>query len=96
MVAPNESLLDRLLTPLAECLTEDSAQRLLRFELDADTRARVDLLASKANEGQLSDAERAEYLDFVEAVDLIAILQAKARKILERRGPRSAAPRSAC
>ncbi len=79
--------MDSLLTPLAECFTPDSAERLLRFQVEPDTRARVEGLAHKANEGTLSDVERDEYLDFVEAMDLIALLQAKARKIVDRARP---------
>jgi hypothetical protein len=36
-------------------------------------------LADKANEGELSDAERAEYEGYVEANNLLAVLQAEAR-----------------
>ena len=43
---------------------------------------RLDGLALKANEGELSVEERAQYESYVEALDLIDILQVKARKIL--------------
>ena len=44
--------------------------------------ARITQLAAKANEGELSPEERAEYEDYVEAVDLIGILKAKAGALL--------------
>jgi hypothetical protein len=85
MIAPASSALERILAPLADCLTPESAEKVARFQVDADTRIRIDELAAKANEGAISDAERAEYLDFVEAMDLIGIFQDKARQILVRR-----------
>jgi hypothetical protein len=41
-------------------------------------------LPQKANEGTLTREEDAEYKDFVEAVDVISILQAKARRFLSK------------
>jgi hypothetical protein len=56
--------------------------RQLKVRADPALQARLDDLASKANEGELSEREREQYDAYVEAIDLIAILQAKARKIL--------------
>ena len=49
--------------------------------------ARIDKLARKCNEGELSDMERREYESYVHAIDFSAILQAKARILLSRRDP---------
>jgi len=88
MIAPASSALERILAALAECLTPESAERISRFQIDSETRARIDKLATNANEGTISDTERAEYLDYVEAMDLIGIFQTKARELLVRRtGP---------
>jgi hypothetical protein len=76
------SPLDRLLDPVAKCLTPDVARRLVALRADPETQARIDDLASKANEGTLSSVERVEYEGYVEAIDVVSILQAKARKIL--------------
>ena len=43
---------------------------------------RVDLLREKVNFGTASEVEIDEYKEFVEAVDVISILQAKARLVL--------------
>jgi hypothetical protein len=56
----------------------------LNVRADAEVEARVEVLRRKANEGTLTPEESAEYLDFVEAVDIISISQAKARKFLSR------------
>ncbi len=49
-----------------------------------DVQSHIDELAEKCNEGQLTNAEKAEYRDIVEAIDFISILQAKARARLAR------------
>jgi len=41
------------------------------------------MLAERANEGLLSDDERAEYEAFINAADFISILKLKARRNLE-------------
>ena len=48
----------------------------------ADVQARIDELADKCNEGQLTDAERDEYDDYLQAIHLIGILQRKAKRVL--------------
>jgi hypothetical protein len=78
------SILDRFLDPFTECLTPEVAQRVAELRPDAATQARIDELREKANEGKLSDAERAEYEEFVESIDLIGILKAKARTFLAK------------
>lgn len=65
--------------PIFALLTPEQLQRLAELQGDAKLEARVTELAEKANEGELSDAERAEYEAYIEANDLLAILQAEAR-----------------
>ena len=78
----NHTVLDRFLRPFTECLTPEVAQRIVNLQLDVQSQARLDELAAKANEGQLTDNERQEYEEFVEGIDLIGILKARARTIL--------------
>jgi hypothetical protein len=47
--------------------------------------ARIDDLREKANEGQLTDDERAEYGELVEGLDLFGIFKSKARAVLGQR-----------
>ena len=44
--------------------------------------ARIDYLADRANEGLLTDDEREEYSGYLHAIDVITVLQAKARSQL--------------
>jgi len=74
--------LDRLVGPLADCLTPDSARRLLGLKADLTLQARVDDLASKHALGLLTPEEQAEYGRYVSFGTFIAILKSKARQHL--------------
>lgn len=76
--------LDRLLDPLTETLTPELAAALVALRADAEVEARVDELRRKANAGTLTPDEDAEYREFVEAMDIVSIMQAKARRFLSR------------
>lgn len=76
------AVLDEMLDPVSRCFGLETARALAGFHVDAKTQSRVDELAEKSNEGQLTSDERAEYEAYVQASTLIGILQAKARRIL--------------
>ena len=80
----SSTVLDRVLDLFTDCLSPEVAERIVGIRADLQTQARVDALADKANEGQLSDAERIEYDKYRDAFHLITILQAKARTFLDR------------
>ncbi len=77
--------LERVISPVARCLTTESAQALLAAPSDPETQARLDELAGKASEGQLTPAETEEYDASILLGDLVAILQARARVVLAGR-----------
>jgi hypothetical protein len=74
--------LDRLVGSLSDCLTPESARRLLALKADPDLQARVDLLAGRSNQGLLTPEERAEYGNYVTFGTFVAILKSKARQLL--------------
>jgi hypothetical protein len=76
--------LDRLLEPFADCLTLEVAAKIADLRSDDATQARIDYLADRSNEGLLTDRERDEYVGYLQAIDVIAVLQAKARSQLRR------------
>jgi len=78
--------LDRVLDPLADCLNGEAARRLLALSIDPAIQARVEVLAERANEGELTPEERSEYLSYIEAADFLAIFKLKARRRLETNG----------
>jgi hypothetical protein len=76
--------LDRLLEPLAECFTAEVAAKVADLRADAAMQERIDYLAEQANEGRLTDSEHEEYTGYLHAIDVIAVLQAKARSLLRK------------
>jgi hypothetical protein len=79
-------IIDAVLDPFTECLSPDAARRILQFHPDEATQARVSELAAKAPAGQLDEDERAQYRDYIEAFDLVAILKSRARAVLAQNG----------
>jgi len=77
--------LDRFLEPMTEAFTPEMARKLAGLRAEPDLQARVDELADKANQGTLSAEEDSEYKSYVEAADIIGIIQAKARRFLANR-----------
>lgn len=75
-------MLDRILDPVSEALTPESARRLVALRADALAQRRMDELAEKCIEGLLTPDERTEYEAYVSAANLLAVLQAKARRLL--------------
>lgn len=73
--------LARLLDPLAACFSSEVAKKVASLEADKDVQARIDELAEKANEGALTEKEDAEYMAYIRAMDVVAVLQKKARQI---------------
>ncbi len=76
--------LDRLLEPLAGCLSPDVAAKVADLRADDVMQDRIDYLAERANEGLLTTDEREEYTGYLHAIDVITVLQAKARSQLRR------------
>lgn len=78
------AVLDRFLDPLTRCLTAPVAKAIVALRADPVIQARIDELAEKCTEGRLSDVEEQEYEAYVDAIDLVAILQDKAREALDK------------
>jgi hypothetical protein len=74
--------LSSYLQPLAEELTPQQAQKILAIEPTPTLVERVEKLADKANEGQLTPEERAEYEYYIDVDDVIGLLKVKARQVL--------------
>jgi hypothetical protein len=74
--------LDRILDPVGRCLSHEVARALVALRTDPDVQTRLDQLAESSTEGTLTDQDRAEYETLVRAIDFVAILQSKARRLL--------------
>ena len=81
-MATQEAILDEMLEPLVEALTPESARILSQIQAKPSIQARVDHLAAKCNEGELSEEERVEYEDYVRVGNLLALIKAKAKRVL--------------
>jgi hypothetical protein len=80
------AVLDEMLEPVSRCFGLETARALASLRVDERTQARVEELAEKCDEGQLTGDERNEYEAYVQASTLIGILQAKARRVLAEAG----------
>ena len=67
-------------------LTVEQTRRLAALQGDPTLEDRLAELARKSNEGELSPEERAEYEDYIEANNLLTVLQAEARYHLAQIG----------
>ena len=76
------SSLDQFLDPLTGCLSPEIARQIASWRPDDNLRARIEELGRKANEGSLTPEEDDEYRNHIDDGDLIALLQAKARRLL--------------
>ena len=73
------AVLDEILAPVAHAFSREVAQALVNLRAGEAAQARIADLAAKCNEGLLTPAEKADYESFVQAVDVISVLQGKAR-----------------
>ncbi len=71
-----------MLEPLVEALTPESALELSRIQAKPSVQARVDQLATKCNEGELSVEELSEYEEYVRIGNILALIKAKAKRVL--------------
>jgi hypothetical protein len=66
-------------------LTPEAARAILSLDFTPEDHHRVEELSRKAQEGLLSDEERADLEEYLRVNDALTILQSKARQLL--RGP---------
>jgi len=77
-------VLSQLLEPVGRMMPVEFAEELAAMRATPQVQDRVEELAEKCNEGKLTPDERAEYEAYVDAIDVISLLQAKARAVLAR------------
>lgn len=73
------AVLDEILEPVTNAFSRDVAQALVNIKAGETAQARMADLAGKCNDGLLTPEELAEYEAYVHAVDIVSVLQAKAR-----------------
>ena len=80
--APELKAFDRGVRDVVHLALSDTANAVLSFCPDPALQQRIDQLASKSTEGELSEEEQAEYEGYVRANNFIAVLQRQARQLL--------------
>jgi hypothetical protein len=83
-MATVEHFLDRYLDPVTDVLTPQVAQAILDLEPEAEVLCRVEELGEKSDAGALTEEECQEYRALADAGTLVALLKAKARRVLAR------------
>jgi hypothetical protein len=73
------SLADKILDLAAECFDAPTLNALAKLRLSPKLAARVDRLAGRANEGELTPREREEYQSYIQTSELLALIQLRAR-----------------
>jgi hypothetical protein len=77
------SLADQMLDLAAGCFDAPTLNALSRLRLNPKMEARVKRLAGKANEGELTPRERAEYQSYIKTSELLTLIQLRARLKLQ-------------
>lgn len=76
----DQTAFDRGTRSLFRLLTAEQLRQLQSLPPDAELQPRVEELASRCREGDLTLEERAEYEGYVRANNLLAVLQGMARR----------------
>ena len=80
------AILGRLLQA-RDSMSLDVAEHLLAMNFDADDTERMNVLAERAREGNLTAEETAELDSYLHVGSLLSILQSKARHLLKSEDP---------
>jgi 5-methylcytosine-specific restriction endonuclease McrA len=80
---PETIAFDRAVRPLLQLVLPDKSEAVLNYRPDPALQARIDALAEKSTQGDLTEDERREYEGYVRANKFIAILRRQTRRLLE-------------
>ncbi len=94
VITPNTeaAILGRLMQARDGGMSRDVAEYLLSIDFDADDTERMNALAERAREGNLTTEEAAELDSYLNVGSLLSILQSKARRLLKSERPGSSHP----
>lgn len=82
MATNSESMaFDRGVRPVMEIVLPERVNSIISFRADPELQARIEELARKSTEGELTEDERAEYLGYVRANKFVAILKRQAQHL---------------
>ena len=78
--ATSNNAFERGIAPLFRILTPEQAVQIANCHADEPLQQRIEELASKCNEGELSEEELGEYEGYVRANKFVAVFQTQARR----------------
>jgi len=78
--APDISAFERAVGPVLDLFIPEKAEAILGFRPNNELVQRIEELAKRSTEGQLTTAERTEYEAYVRANKFVATLQRQARR----------------
>ena len=81
------SAIERIIQGTQGVLSPELSAYLLQLDFPAEDRARYENLSDKAQQGTLSEDEKAVLDDLLTANDVLTILQSKARSSMKLRNP---------
>jgi len=87
--ASEAAILGRVIRPESGAWSKEAAESMLEFDFPPTDLERMNLLAAKAREGNLSPAENEELNNYRDVGRLLELLQSKARLSLKRQPPSS-------
>jgi hypothetical protein len=71
----------QLFDSVGNCLTLDVASKLQNLRVTDELQSQLDDWATRNSEGELSSEERQQYEAILRALNFVAVLQAKAKRI---------------
>ena len=74
--------LAKILDAVAQCFTPEVAKRVAELRADPAVQARIEELAETCHEGTIAPEEMAEHDASIQAMDVVAVLQNKARTLI--------------
>jgi hypothetical protein len=74
--------LTKILDPIAQCFTPEVAKQVVELRAAPAVQARIKELAEKCNESTITPEERAVYDAYIQAMDVVAVLQKQARILI--------------
>jgi hypothetical protein len=80
--AKSVPILEELFESLGDCMTPESARRIVALKAPKRLQALMADFAERHNQGQLTPEEIAEYGGYVQFDTFVAILKSKARQLL--------------
>jgi hypothetical protein len=81
------AILERVIDPDKGGMSSDLAQHVLGLGFPESDHVRYKELSAKAQEGTLTEVERSELEEYLDALDFLAILKSKARASLRQHHP---------